>query len=414
MRKIDVAIIGAGQAGLAMSKCLSLAGIEHVILERGRLAERWRSERWDSLKLLTPNWLSRLPGWRYQGDDPDGYMSSLQLVRYLESYASSFSAPIHSETTLLSAERVDTGYHLRTDRGNWLARVVVIATGYANQAAIPDFANALPSAITQVVPTHYRNPTQLPEGGVLVVGASSTGVQLAEEIHASGRPVTLSVGKHTRLPRRYRGQDILWWLDRMGLLDERVDDVYDLQRSRREPSLQLVGREDGRDIDLASLKRGGIALAGKTFGIHGNRVLFADDLGHSTGAADEKLRGILGRIENFASRENLSGLGPRPDLEAAVMAPGPVEIDLGRANIKSVVWCTGYRRSYPWLRVPVLDERGELRHRYGITPSPGLYALGLMFMHRRSSNFLDGVGRDAEFLVPHILANLDQRAARAA
>ena len=263
MRRTEAVVIGGGQAGLAMSRCLSDLGVEHVVLERGRVAERWRSERWDSLRLLTPNWQSRLPGFRYQGPDPDGYMRMPEVVDYLERYARSFAAPVEAGTTVLSVEPAGTGYRVATDRGSWEAPSVVVATGHCDTPLVPGLARQFSDRVTQVVPTRYRDPGQLPQGGVLVVGASASGVQLAHEIHASGRPVTLAVGRHTRLPRVYRGRDILWWLDAMGIFDESVADVFDLAISRGQPSLQLVGRPDHATLDLPELQERGVRLVGR-------------------------------------------------------------------------------------------------------------------------------------------------------
>ncbi|HEY7696998.1 MAG TPA: NAD(P)-binding domain-containing protein, partial [Vicinamibacteria bacterium] len=253
MKRADTLIIGGGQAGLAMSRCLSDRSVDHVILERGRVGERWRSERWDSLRLLTPNWQSRLPGFRYDGPDPNGYMTMPEVVDFLESYRRSFDAPVEEGTTVLSVSNWGAGYRVTTDRGVWEAPTVVIATGHCDIPVVPDFASRLSPDVVQIVPSKYRNPGQLPEGGVLVVGTAASGIQLAEEIHLSGRPVTLAVGRHTRLPRLYRGKDILWWFDRMGIFDETLDQVHDAERSRGQPSLQLVGRPDRSSLDLITL-----------------------------------------------------------------------------------------------------------------------------------------------------------------
>src|SRR5262245_21219441 len=234
MTRIDTVIVGGGQAGLAMSRCLSDRHVEHVVLERGRVAERWRSERWDSLRLLTPNWQSRLPGFRYDGPEPDGYMTMPEVIAYLERYARSFESSVEESTTVRRVEPAARGYRVMTDRGDWSSSNVVIATGHSDVPFVPDFGAKLPPAVVQVTPSLYRNPRTLPEGGVLVVGASSSGLQLADEIHRSGRPVALAVGRHTRMPRRYRGKDILWWLDRMGIFDERVEAVVDEERSKRQ------------------------------------------------------------------------------------------------------------------------------------------------------------------------------------
>jgi putative flavoprotein involved in K+ transport len=409
MQRIDTIVVGGGQAGLAMSRCLRDRGIEHVVFERGRVAERWRSERWDSLRLLTPNWQSRLPGYRYAGGEPDSYMTMPEVVGYLEGYARSFGAPIEESTAVVSVEPVDGGYRVATQRGSWEARNVVIATGYCDVPFVPSLAAALPPDVAQVVPTRYRNPRELPEGGVLVVGASASGVQLADEIHASGRPVTLAVGRHMRLPRRYRGRDILWWLDAMGLFDETGDDVYEIEVSRRQPSLQLVGRPDRATLDLPLLEGRGVRLVGRAIGVNRALVSFADDLVAHTAAADVKLAQLLARIDAFVASAGLeSEVGPAEPFQPFLWpAPAPEAIDLRSEGIRTVVWATGFRRQYPWLKVKVLDERGELRHTGGVTPAPGLYALGLSFQRRRKSTFIDGVGDDARELADHIAARGD-------
>jgi putative flavoprotein involved in K+ transport len=262
----------------------------------------------------------------------------------------------------------------------------------------------LPRHVVQTTPTRYRNPEQLPEGGVLVVGASASGLQLADEIAASGRPVTLAVGRHSRLPRLYRGKDILWWLDAMGVFDETADDVYDVEISRQQPSLQLVGRPDRSTLDLPRLQEKGVRLVGRAIGVEGSRVGFGDDLVAYTAAADVKLARLLARIDDFVARSGLAGSvgAPEPFVPFLWPAPAPAAIDLRSADIRTVVWATGFRRRYPWLRVPVLDSRGEILHRAGVTEASGLYVLGLHFLRRRKSSFLDGVGDDAAVLAEHI------------
>jgi putative flavoprotein involved in K+ transport len=390
-----------------MSRCLSERGVENVVLERGRVAERWRSERWDSLRLLTPNWQSRLPGFRYEGPDPDGYMSMPEVIAFLERYARSFSAPLQESTTVLRVQPADEeGYRVLTDHGAWWCRSVVIATGYSDVPFVPDFGSKLDNRLLQLTPSRYRNPRTLPQGGVLVVGASSSGVQLADEIHRSGRPVTLAVARHTRMPRRYRGKDILWWLDRMGIFEERVEDFADAERSRRQPSLQLVGKPDWSSLDLPTLEARGVKLVGKAIGAEGNRLFLADDLIAYTAAADVKLASLLARIDEFAAREGWSERvgDAEPFVPFHWPAAAPTEIDLAAAGIQTVIWATGFHRQYPWLKAPVLDERGEIRHRGGVTEAPGLYVLGLQFLRRRNSSFLDGVGDDAMELADHILS----------
>ncbi|NIP58248.1 MAG: NAD(P)-binding domain-containing protein [Gemmatimonadetes bacterium] len=408
MRRIEAAVIGGGQAGLAMSRCLRDADVEHVVLERGRIGERWRSERWDSLRLLTPRWQSRLPGWSYRGDDPDGYMTRLELIRYLEDYATSFRAPIETGVTVTAVEPAEPGaegYVVRTDRGDWHADHVVVATGECQAAAVPGIAAGLSPDLVQAVPTRYRNPSQLPDGGVLVVGASSTGVQLADEIHRSGRPVILSVGRHIRLPRTYRGRDILWWFDRMRMLDERTSEMADLEASMSQPSLQLVGSPDRRTLDLNVLHRAGVRIVGRAAAIHETRIVFDDDLVETTVGADVKLGRLRLRIDAYARERGLDREVEPPEPFVPVRLPDPpTSLDLADEGVRTVLWATGYRRDYPWLKVPVLDARGEIVHEDGITSAPGLYVLGLKLLRTRKSSFIDGVGPDAEAITEHLLA----------
>ena len=405
MHRTDTVVIGAGQAGLATSHRLTAAGRDHVVLERGRLAERWRSERWDSLHLLTPNWMTRLPGWAYQGDDPTGFMSVADLIDLFEGYAASFAPPVEEQTTVESVRRSGDGYEVRTDQGTWWAANVVIATGHCGHPLVPDAAGGLDPDVHQLTSNRYRNPAELPDGGVLVVGASSTGLQLAEELARAGRDVVLSVGDHTRVPRRYRGMDIFWWLDQMGALEEKIEHHPAPEAARRSPSLQLVGGPEPRDLDLAACRGLGVRLTGRMTTMDGHRVGFAPDLTDSVGRSELRMRRLLDRIDRHVTREHLASEVDPPVRPAPICPPEPLHrLHLDRAGISTVLWATGYGRSYPWLHVPVLDEAGEIRHRRGVTPSPGLYVVGLRFQHRRSSNFIDGVGRDAELIVDHLTA----------
>ena len=407
MPSTRVVIIGAGQAGLAVSYLLTAASIDHLVLDRGRTAERWRSQRWDSLRLLTPNWMSRLPGWSYRGADPDGFMPAADVAGYLAGYAESFHAPVRAETTVLSVRRHRGRYLVGTDAGSWAADAVVIATGFCDEPAVPAAAGGLDPAIHQVTPDRYRNPSELPAGGVLVVGASATGAQLADELAADGREVLMAVGRHTRLPRRYRGRDIMWWLDSMGVLDRPVD--HERIHRNPEPSLQIVGSgpDTGpRDVDLPSLQARGIRLGGRLVGLDGTHVEFADDLAATAAAADAKLARLFRRID-----VHVTATGPefevfppgrvRPFVPDSVAAP--TRLDLRAAGVRSVLWATGCRRRYPWLHVPVLDAAGEIRHSAGLTAAPGLVVVGQRWQTRRSSTFLDGVRHDAAIVVDHLM-----------
>jgi putative flavoprotein involved in K+ transport len=394
-------VIGAGQAGLAMSRCLTDAAIDHVVLERGHTAERWRSVTWDSLRLLTPNWASRLPGWSYQGLEPSGYMTAAEVATYLTDYASSFAAPVEHGAAAAALRRTDDGFVVQTSGAEWRARNVVIATGWCDQPRVPRVADRIGSGITQLTPNAYRNPAQLPDGRVLVVGASATGVQIADELAGAGRDVVLAVGRHNRIPRRYRGMDIWWWLDRIGTFARTIDEMHDPVRARSEGALQLVGRSDHRDVDLPALQQRGVRVAGRLTAVDGTQLRFADDLIASTGAADRRLAGVLNQIDahiaaNGLADELLPAERPRR------LRPTEPLTALDAGTVATIVWATGYRRPYPWLQVPVLDGHGEIIQRRGVTPVAGLYVLGQRFQHRRDSNFIDGVRHDASYLACHI------------
>lgn len=413
MWRTDAIVIGAGQAGLAMSHALGELGVEHVVLERGDVAGRWRGH-WDSLRLLTPNWQTRLPGFAYRGGEPDGYMRATELADHLQAYARSFVAPVRTHTRVLSLEQGIFGYRVLTDQGSFEAQAVVIATGFCDVPLRPALGAGLASRVLQLTSAGYRNPGQLPRGGVLVVGASATGVQWAREIQTSGRRVTLAVGRHTRVPRRYRGRDMLWWLDRMGVLDERIEQVASAARAREQPSFQLLGDVAGGSVDLGALQTQGVRLLGRLAAVRGERALFADDLAVTSAASDAKLQRLLDRVDAFAistgeGRGEASPARPQPLL----LNKPATRLNLRGEGIESVLWATGFARDYNWLKLPVLDARGELRHQGGVLEVPGLYAMGLRFMRRRKSSFIDGVGDDARELAAHLHARLG-RARRAA
>jgi putative flavoprotein involved in K+ transport len=411
-RTTDVVIIGGGQAGLAMSRCLTDRSIDHVVLERGQTANSWRTERWDSLRLLTPNWLSRLPGWTYRGDDPDGYMTAAEVVDHLDRYRQSFGAPVIAETSVSSVTPTDSGYRVETTTGAWQARAVVIATGACSTPKIPAIAAALPEHITQLTPIRYRNPERIDDRPVLVVGASASGAQIADEIARSGRQVTLAVGDHVRLPRRYRGMDIHCWMDTIGLLDERTTDVDDLARARRLPSLQLVGSPERRTLDLSTLASAGVELTGRLAGVSGRTAQFSGSFANQCRSADLKLSRLLERIDDYAATHGLDGEVDAPERPAPI-AVGRPRLGLDLDAVGTVVWATGFRPDYPWLDDSVKDRRGALVHDDGVLPAPGMHVLGLPFMRRRKSSFLDGVGVDAAELVEHLATHLDRSAAPA-
>src|SRR6202161_728716 len=308
-----------------MSRCLSDRSINHVVLERGEIAHTWRTERWDSLRLLTPNWQSRLPGFSYDGDDPDGYRSVAEVIEFIASYARAISAPVLTHTTVTSVRGTETGYLVRTDQGDWLCRTVVVASGACNVAVVPGFASKVPRSIMQLTAQDYRNPEQLADGGVLVVGASSSGVQIAHEIHRSGRPVTLSVGEHIRAPRVYRGKDLEWWMDAAGILDGRSDKVDDIGRARRMPSLQLAGTPDRSTLDLNALTGIGVRLVGRLGGItESGKAQFAGSLRNMCALSDLKMNRLLNGIDDWAQANGFDRLVEPPHpLPPTEVGPAP-------------------------------------------------------------------------------------------
>lgn len=407
----DVIVIGAGHAGLAMSRALASRSIEHVVFERGEIANSWRTERWDSLRLLTPNWMTRLPGFAYAGPDPHGYMSMPEVAEFISAYARLSAAPVRTRTTVTAVTPLDAGYRVETNNGVWLCRAVVLASGAFNRPAIPAMSGGLPSAIHQVTTQEYRNPGQLPGGGVLVVGASASGLQLAGEIHASGRPVTLCVGEHVRMPRLYRGRDIQWWLLRSGILDQGFDDVDEPGRVRRLPSPQLVGTPERRTVDLNTLGDVGVRIVGRLAGVRDGKALFSGSLRNVCALADLKLDRLLGNLDSWADAAGVTGEVEAPERFEPTRVDSSPRVSLGLNDVRTIVWATGYRPDYSWLKAPVVDSKGGLRHDGGVV-APGLYALGLPFLRRRKSSFIHGAEDDVRWLAAHLAGYLDATAVR--
>ena len=413
MRTTATVVIGAGHAGLAMSKCLADRAIDHVVLERGEVANSWRTERWDSLRLLTPNWQSRLPGFGYEGDDPDGYRTMPEVIDFIGRYAQVIDAPVETQTAVTSLRQGNGGYQVHTDRGDWHCRTVVMATGACNTPIVPAVAAQVPADIVMMTPREYRNPNQLPDGGVLVVGASATGTQLADEIHDSGRPVTMSVGEHIRAPRTYRGKDIEWWMDRAGVLDERYDEVDDLNRARNVPSLQLAGQPSM--LDLNSLTAKGVKLGGRLAGINDGKAQFSGSLRNQCALSDLKMGRLLDTIDEWATENGLDGEVEPPHRypPTEVEENPPLLMNLASGKIRSIIWATGFRPDYSWLDVPVLDRKGRIRHDGGVVEAPGLYLMGMQFLRRRKSALIDGAGDDARDLSTHLSGYLARRCSTA-
>ena len=400
-------VIGAGHCGLAMSRCLAGRSVDHVVLERGQVAQSWRTQRWDSLRLLTPNWMTRLPGYAYRGDDPDGYLAVPEVVRLIEDYAATSAAPVVTGATVTAVRPSGHGYVVRTDQGSWRAPTVVVATGATSVPNVPvRLAGQVPAGITTLTTATYRNPDQLQDGGVLVVGASASGVQIADELQRSGRQVTLAVGEHVRMPRTYRGRDILWWMDASGLLDERWDEVPDLVRARHLPSMQLVGspqRVERRSQRAAP--RSGVRLVGRLAGVRDGTAQFSGSLPNVCALADLKLGRLLATIDTWADLVGVGASRP-PQRFAPTEVPAPVPLSDAprrRGGSPRSSGRPGTALTLRWLDVPVFDRKGRVTHDGGVTGSPGLYLIGLPFLRRRKSTLIDGAAADSDELTTHLL-----------
>ena len=403
-------MIGAGHAGLAVSNLLGQAGRDHVVVDRGRVAEAWRSERWDSLHLLSPRWMTRLPGWRYTGPDQEGFMPGAELVHHLEQYAAASGSPLELGQEVYEVAAAGDGYRVVTDSVTWQARHVVVATGPTGRPRVPATAHELDPDVDLVPALRYRNPDALRPGGVLVVGASASGLQIADDLARAGRHVVLSVGSHTRMPRRYRGMDAHWWLELTGRLAATIDTVADPVRARREPSLQLAGRAPddprGDSVDLATVQALDVELVGRLGSFTGRVATFATDLATNVGESERRQSRFLDLVDAHVETSHLaSEVGPA-DRPRPVPVPVTRErIDLRAEGISTVVIATGYVPHHPWLKVPVTDRHGAIQQRRGATAAPGLYVVGQRFQHRRDSGTLDGARHDARDVVAAICAD---------
>ena len=404
MRSIDSVVIGAGHAGLATSNVLANAGVEHVVLERDRVASRWRNERWDSFTLLTPNWATWLPNWHYAGRDPHGFMGRDDAVQYLELYAASFASPVHEGVRVdaVTANQAG-GYHLETTDGALNARSVVIATGPFQEPKLPAWARDLPADVQQLHSNSYKAATALPAGAILVIGAGPSGQQIAEDLLRAGRRVYLSVGRHRKVPRRYRGRDYYWWLEHGGSYERTAEDVpAEIRRNGVAPA--LTGFAGGHDLDLRQLAIEGITLLGRAVGTDGTQVRFDTGLAESLAAGDRAYRDFVDWVE--ARLYRFDGLFSQPEKPPNYPDPPapPAVLDLHDAGVSTIIWATGFTASFSsWVKVDVLDNTGFPVHRRGETASPGLYFIGLSWLHRLRSPFIRGAEEDALHLLKQLL-----------
>jgi putative flavoprotein involved in K+ transport len=404
-REYPVVVVGGGQAGLSVSYCLKEMGIDHVVLERTAIASAWRTQRWDTFCLVTPNWQCQLPGHPYRGSDPHGFMTTPEIVAYLESYAAAFQPPLIEGVDVVSVERREQGgprFRLSTSHGIFAADQIVVATGGYHVPRTPRMAGAMPVDVVQVHSADYRNPASLPQGDVLVVGTGQSGCQIAEDLHLAGRRVHLSVGSAPRCARFYRGKDVVEWLQRMGHYDMPIDKHPNKEQARDKTNHYVTGRDGGRDIDLRKFALEGMRLYGPLENVRDGRAEFALGLKRNLDDADQVYRSINRSIDAYIERHGIDA--PRQAAYVPVWEPEvePRFLDCRVANVRAVVWCTGFDADFSWLKLPVLDPKGHPLHVRGVTPIDGLYFIGLPWLYTWGSGRFSGVGRDARYLADRI------------
>lgn len=401
-----VAIVGGGQAGLSMSYCLKEKGIDHIIFEKASIGYEWRERRWDSFCLVTPNWQCQLPGFPYAGADPEGFMTKDEVVQYLRAYADLIKPPIYSGVTVLRVRprQEEDGFAIATTVGDFTADQVVIAVGGYHIPRVPRIAERLPSTILQVHSSQYKNSHSLPDGQVLVVGTGQSGCQIAEDLHLEGRQVHLCVGGAPRSPRRYRGRDVVDWLDQMGYYDLSIADHPQKEKARTNTNHYLTGRDGGREINLRQFALEGMKLYGKLEDIQGPLLKFQPNLKVNLDRADAVAENIKKTIDAFIAKQGIEA--PLEDPYQPVWEPDaePLSLDYGQTNIGTVIWSVGYQSDFSWVEVPVFDGKGYPGHDRGVTAVPGLYFLGLPWLHTWGSGRFSGIARDANYLADYIVA----------
>ena len=404
----SVIVVGGGQAGLSISYCLKNKGIDHIIFEKNQIGYSWKSKRWDSFCLVTPNWQCTLPGYHYPGDDPDGFMEKDEIVEYVKDYAKSFNPPIKEGVAVLKVKKNQYRglFELTTSIGNFTADKVVIATGSYHQPKMPRMAERLPERILQLHSSDYKNPHSLPEGEILVVGTGQSGCQIAEDLHLAGRKVHLCVGSAPRSPRRYRGKDVVDWLDQLGYYDLTIDNHPDKEKVRTKTNHYVTGRGGGREIDLRTFALEGMQLYGSLKDVRGNNLEFETNLKQNLDRADEVAESIKKTIDEYISKSQIDA-PTEPAYQPVWQPENEVsELDYTKANISAVIWSIGYQTNFSWIEVPVFDGKGYPSHDRGVTSVKGLYFLGLPWLYTWGSGRFSGIARDAEYLCEQIASEM--------
>ncbi len=404
MTHYPVAIVGGGQAGLSMSYCLKERGIDHIVFEKNQIGHAWRSKRWDTFCLVTPNWQCQLPGYSYAGSDPQGFMQKDEIVSYIEAYAASFSPPIQEGVEVLKVSQIDGGFELITSIGDYTADQVVIASGSYHQPKIPRMAARFPESMVQIHSSEYKNPQSLPDGAVLVVGTGQSGCQIAEDLHLTGKQVHLCVGGAPRSPRRYRGKDAVDWLDQMGYYDLSVDNHPQKEKVRAKANHYVTGRDGGREIDLRRFALEGMQLYGRVKSVSDRRLEFQSDLKQNLDQADAVAESIKKTIDEFIAKNQIQAPVDPPYSSVWQPETDILELDYQQANISTVIWCTGYQSNFSWIEIPLFNGKGYPGHERGVTGVRGFYFLGLPWLYTWGSGRFSGVARDAVYLADYITA----------
>ncbi|NEQ34586.1 MAG: MSMEG_0569 family flavin-dependent oxidoreductase [Leptolyngbya sp. SIO4C5] len=399
----SVLIVGGGQAGLSMSYCLQERGIDHLIFEKHKIAHSWRSKRWDTFCLVTPNWQCRLPGYPYSGDDPDGFMQRDKIVQYIEDYAALFNPPVKEGVEVSRVRQNNLGrFEVTTSIGEFTADQVVMAVGGYHTPKIPRVAERLSADIVQIHSSEYKNPQSLPDKAVLVVGTGQSGCQIAEDLHLAGKQVHLCVGGAPRSPRRYRGRDVVDWLEEMGYYDIPIDRHPQKEQARHKTNHYLTGRGGGREIDLRQFALEGMQLHGRLKDVQGRQLQFQNDLKQNLDQADAVAESIKRTIDKFIAQNQIDAPTEPPYQPVWQPEETDLTLDYAAADIGSVIWSVGYGTDFSWIEVPVFDGRGYPSHRRGVTTVKGLYFLGLPWLYTWGSGRFSGIASDAQYLADYM------------